>query len=260
MKNIIKSQLFQLKKDKISIFTFIAIAVVELLLVYMMCDANKTYDGVITGGEEVARTLSMFALLPQFFMYIFTAQSVGADFRDKTCNYEIMSGHTRLQVFFGRAIPTVIVSTLGTIILMAVPGVVLTAIYGWGNTVSHVDYIIRLLLMIFPVIRITCEFILFSFIVRNPYVIMGLSYVAFMMLGINESIRMNFTPVLGITTINNISTIDFWYTYGLDTGIRYIYETAMPAGDIVSIIVVSLLFAAAALYLGYIFFKNDDMH
>lgn len=260
MKNIIKSQLFQLKKDKISIFTFIAIAVVELLLVYMMYGTNKTYDGVIIGGEEVARTLSMFALLPQFFMYIFTAQSIGADFKDKTCNYEIMSGHTRLQVFFGRAIPTIIISVLGTISLMAIPCIAITAIYGWGNTVSHVDYIIRLLLMIFPVIRITCEFILFSFIIRNPYVIMGLSYVGFMALGINESILHNYTPVLGFTTINNISTIDFWYTYGLDTDIRYIYETAMPAGDIVSIIVVSLLFAAAALYLGYVFFKNDDMH
>jgi len=81
-----------------------------------------------------------------------------------------------------------------------------------------------------------------------------------MALGINESILHNYTPVLGFTTINNISTIDFWYTYGLDTDIRYIYETAMPTGDIVSIIVVSLLFAAAALYLGYMFFKNDDMH
>lgn len=260
MKNIIKSQLFQLKKDTISIFTFIAIALVEFMLLFMVTDTANGTDIMLSGGEMAVGMFSMVAVLSQFFMYIFTAQSVGADFRDKTCNYEIMSGHTRFQVFFGRAIPTVVVSTAGTMLLMLLPMIVLVAVYGWGNMVSLWDCIARFLLMAFPIMRIICEFILLSFIIRNPYIIMGLSYVVFILLGINDSIMNNYTPVLGLTTINNICYIDFWYTYGLDTDVRYIYETAMPAGDIISIIAVSLLFAAASLYLGYVFFRNDDMH
>lgn len=258
MKGIIKSQLFKLKRDKICIFTFFAILAVSVSMLSMMFDLGP--DELKTGGEEVVWSMQMFMLLSQFFIYICTAQMCGADFVDKTCNYEIMSGHTRKQVFFGRVIPTVIMSTLGALIIIAVPLVFEVVYLGWGDKVNFGDMLLRFLLMAFPIARIVCEYIFLTFIIKNPYIVMGISYVLCIALGMNIPVGQLYSPILGMTNLNGLCFIDYWVSYGMGEDMYTIYETALPAGDIIGTIVVSLVFMAGSLFLSYMFFKNDDMH
>lgn len=260
MKNIMKAQLLQLKKDRICRFIFIGILVVMFMLVYMIVDMASG-DIEITGGEHAVMLATMMTLLAQFFMYLFTAQACGVDFTDKTMNYEIMAGHTRCQVYFGRVIPTLVIGTLVTLLLIAVPIAADVIIMGgWGDKVSFTDMLLRYLLMAFPVARTICEFIFLTFIIKNPYIVMGISYVACIVLGMNVPTTTDHCFVLGMTNINAITVINEWQSFGLGGDLHYIYETGLSADFVIPTIIVSVIIGGIALLLGYTFFKNDDMH
>jgi len=260
MKNIMKSQLIQLRKDKISRLIFIGILAVTLITVLMMVDAALG-DMNITGGEHAIGLLTMTQLLAQFFMYLFTAQACGADFTDKTMNYEIMSGHTRREVYFGRVIPAIVIGTLGTMFLIAAPIVAEVIIVGgWGDKVSLADMLQRLLLMAFPIARMICEFVFLTFIIKNPYIVMGISYLLCVILGMNIHGSWDHCFVLGMSNLSAITVIDRWNSFGLGGDLYYIYETGLSPDFVLPTIIVSVVVGAAALLLGYTFFKNDDMH
>lgn len=261
MKNIIKAQLIQLRKDKLCRFIFFGILTVMLLIVWMIFDSISANGVNYTGGEEAVYGLTMFQLLAQFFLYLFTAQACGADFMDKTCNYEIMSGHTRREVFFGRVIPTVIIGTLGTMFLIAAPiAAEVILLGGWGDKVSFADMLLRFLLMAFPIARMGCEFIFLTFIIKNPYIVMGISYLMCILLGMNIDMTMDHCFVLGISNMSVLTVINHWSSFGLGGDMYYIYETALSAEIVVPTILVSVIIGGVALLLGYTFFKNDDMH
>lgn len=260
MKNIIKSQLIQLRKDKLCRLSFVGLLGVTILIVLMMADAALG-DMEITGGEQAIALLTMAQLLAQFFMFLFTAQACGADFTDKTLNYDIMSGHTRREVYFGRVIPTVIIGTLGTMLLIAAPIVAeVIVVGGWGDKVSLADMLLRFLLMAFPIARIICEFIFLIFIIKNPYIVMGISYLLCMILGMNIPVTRERCFVLGMSNLNAITVIDRWDSFALSGDLYYIYETGLSADFVLPTVIVSVVVGAAALLLGYTFFKNDDMH
>ena len=266
MKNIMKAQLLPLKKDRICRFIFIGILVVMCMLVYMLADMALSNSGrnsnyLPTGGEQAIIMMTMTTVLSQFFMYLFTAQACGVDFTDKTMNYEIMAGHTRREVYFGRVIPTIIIGTVGTMLLMVLPIVADVIIMGgWGDKVNFTDILLRHLLMIFPIARVICEFIFLTFIIKNPYIVMGISYVACILLGMNVPTTTDHCFVLGMTNINAIAVINEWQSFGLGGDLHYIYETGLSADFVIPTIIVSVIIGAIALLLGYTFFKNDDMH
>lgn len=261
MKNIMKAQMLQLRKDKICRFIFIGILAVMFMLTYMLADMASTNKTLITGGEQAIMMMSMTTVLSQFFMYLFTAQVCGVDFTDKTMNYEIMAGHTRCEVYFGRVIPAVIIGTVGTMLLMALPIVADVVIMGgWGDKVNFTDMLLRYLLMVFPIVRVICEFIFLTFIIKNPYIVMGISYVACILLGMNVPTTTKHCFVLGMTNINAITVIEEWQSFGLGGDLHYIYETGLSADFVIPTIIVSVIIGGIALLLGYTFFKNDDMH
>lgn len=260
MKNIMKAQLIQLRKDKICRFIFIGVLAVTLIIVLMMADmALGDFD--ISGGEHALALFTITEVLAQFFMYLFTAQACGVDFTDKTMNYEIMSGHTRRDVFFGRVVPTLIIGTLGTMLLIASPIVAEVIILGgWGDKVSLTDMLLRFLLIAFPIARTICEFIFLTFIIKNPYIVMGISYLLCIVLGFNVPVTREHCFVLGMSNMNAITVINQWSSFGLSGKLYYIYETGLSADFVLPTIIVSIVVGAAALLLGYTFFKNDDMH
>lgn len=260
MKNIMKAQLIQLSKDKICRLIFICILAVMLMLVFMIADMASG-DIEITGGEHAVMLATVLPLLAQFFTYLFTAQACGVDFTDKTMNYEIMAGHTRREVYFGRVIPTLIIGTLVTMLIIAVSiAADVIIIGGWGDKVNFTDMLMRYLLMAFPIARVICEFIFLTFIIKNPYIVMGISYVLCIVLGMSVPITTDRCFVLGMTNINAITVINEWQSFGLGGDLHYIYETALSADFVIPTILVSIIIGSIALLLGYTFFKNDDMH
>ena len=258
MKDIIKAQFYQLTKEFIPFFTFIGITLCSVLIT-MAADLQVFGETEPrTGCECFAESSFGFVTMGMLFVAITVPMMCGNDFLDKTTNYELLSGHIRRDVFFGRAIPTIIIGTLGCIVASIAPIVVATIRNGWGDYIGIEDACFRLFLMFFPVIRIICELIFLSFIIKNPYIVMALGWLS-VMIG-NMLIGTGGYFSLGITTIGKVVTVDAWSTYGLEENVNFIYDAAFPAADVALVIISSVVVSAAALYLGYIFFKKDDLN
>ena len=89
---------------------------------------------------------------------------------------------------------------------------------------------------------------------------MGVSYILNILLGIVTPVGNTNNYVLGLTNMGMLAKVDMWTSFGLGGDIYYIYLTELPLDQIITTIVVSLAVGAAALFLGYMFFKNDDMN
>ena len=91
---------------------------------------------------------------------------------------------------------------------------------------------------------------------------MGFGYMVFMVGGILASgtnLSLN-SVFLGSTNLSLLSMVSKWATYGLGNDLNYIFDATLEAGVIWGTVAASVVFGAAALYLGYVFFKNDDMN
>lgn len=258
MKDIIKAQFYQLTKEFIPFFTLIGITLCSVLITMAVELQFFGETEPKTGCECFAESSLGFVSMAMLFVAITVPMMCGNDFLDKTTNYELLSGHIRREVFFGRAIPTIIVGTLGYMIASTAPVIATTIKNGWGDYISIEDACFRLFLMFFPVIRIICELIFLSFIIKNPYIVMALGWLS-VMIG-NMLIGTGGYFSLGITTIGKVVTVDSWSTYGLEENINFIYDAAFPAADVALVIISSVVVSAASLYLGYIFFKKDDLN
>lgn len=259
MKNIVKAQFFQIVRDKVIKYMVVITLLMQIMMVMLPIWLENQEP--VTGGEFFATEGSAY-LFPIFYVILVTAQICGADFLDKTHNYELSGGHRRYEVYLGRVIAATLVGGVGALFFTILPVGIYTAIYGWGDKVAFGPILLRLLLMLLPYLRMVCEFAFLTFLVKNPYVVMGLGYVIFMLtaaLMSGTTVEVN-SAFLGVSNLSLLSMVSKWATYGLGNDLNYIFDATLEAGVIWGTVAASVVFGAAALYLGYVFFKNDDMN
>ncbi len=259
MKNIVKAQFFQIVRDKVIKYMVGVTLLMQIMMVMLPIWLENQEP--VTGGEFFATEGSAY-LFPLFYVILATAQICGADFLDKTHNYELSGGHRRYEVYLGRVIAAALVGGVGALFFTILPVGIYTAIYGWGDKVAFGPILLRLLLMLLPYLRMVCEFAFLTFLVKNPYVVMGLGYVIFILtaaLMSGTTVEVN-SAFLGVSNLSLLSMVSKWATYGLGNDINYIFDATLEAGVVWGTVAASVVFGAAALYLGYVFFKNDDVN
>ena len=262
MKNLIKAQLYQLKKDRLVQILFVGMLLILLVTAYMNQLLAVTVDyaiDTVTGGGYFSNSLFGVIMVGLMFVIIAVPRICGWDFTDKTTNYELMSGHIRKEVFFSRIIVSLLAGVVGWLILFCAPLAVTSIINGWGEKLPLSEALLRVMLMLFPIIRLVCELSCFTFILKNPYITMGIGYVL-LMLQVSPMFPIKSNYLLGISNLSMLGTIDLWTTYGLDGELNYIFEAYLGAGDIAGTILASIAASLLSLFLGYIFFKNDDIN
>lgn len=245
-----------LPKYKMSHFVFVVIALLQAAAAVLNIAAEPK---ILTSAGIMSAIPNIIYILVSF-IYFFTliSQICLSDFSDKTSYYEILGGHTRFEVYFGRVIPSLILGTLGTFVLMIIPDITATILLGWGNEIPAGEIIIRRLLLIFPIFRLGCEFVCIAFIVKKlaAAIIMGIIIV---LVG-GETAATNSSPWLGVTSVVKLYEVDVWATYGLDANINFSYETSLQAETVVPVIIFSVVAAVISLVMGYQFFRADDMN
>ena len=258
MKNIVKAQFFQIIREKI-IWYMLVLALLMQVLMFMLPIWLGTEE-VTSAGEFFVTSGSGLIFFPLFFLVVVSGQICGIDFLDKTNNYELMSGHRRYEVYFGRIIPAILVGGSGTALLTITPVVLYTVMHGWGTEIALSDAVLRLVLLLFPILRLVCEFAFLTFLVKNPYVMMGVGYGLFIAtMGLTEQIK-TLNVFLGITNMMLLLDEKKGVTFGTDGNPIVIYEAALSGGVIWQTILASVVFGGAALYLGYVYFKNNDLN
>ncbi len=255
MQNIIRSQLFQLKRDKIVKWMFVICLLFQLLLIEMnVILESQEY----TGGQAFVEFGGQCASFPLFFLIVATAQICGTDFLDKTSHYELMSGHKRKEVYLGRVITALMVVTILAWLLTMLPVVISTGMYGWGTKLPIEYALIRSVLLLFPFARMICEFAFLTYLFKNPYIVMGIAYLFFVISA--SGMVANDGYMLGITNISVLFDIDTWATYGMEADMNYIYDASVKGVMILKTIGMSVIIGVVSLYLGYVFFKHDDQN
>ncbi|MGN0667258.1 MAG: hypothetical protein ACI4KF_12125 [Huintestinicola sp.] len=213
-----------------------------------------------TAGEFAATYINMISVFAEMFAVINAVWICTMDFGDKTASYELMTGHTRLQVFSARIVMSLITGISGYLLLIIIPVIIAAILWGWGSCIYLSDMIFRWFMLIFPIARIIMEFSFLGFIIRKPAPAIILSFV------INEFLTivpintgMNSTScILGTSNLSKLVSIDSWATYGLEK-LYFTFDPMLPTSYIASTIAASVIASAVFFCLGYTFFRYDDI-
>lgn len=262
MKNLIKAQLYQISKTKVYRWVFIFFVGLSVLFgsVEYLNGANMLEDGQLLTASDYATRMGMMPTMAIWCIAFFTGFICTDDFGDKTCNYEVMSGRMRRQAYLARAIVAVAVSVIVSELLVIVSLGTATILTGWGDSITVGTAALRAALLCFPYIRLSCLFVLLSYIIKKPAALLVVAYAmpaAIMM--ITENSPNTMTVLTSVTNIAMLTHYDMWYTFGLDSGAHYVYEPVLGAGNIFLTIAASLVAAAAYLAVGYSYFHGDDL-
>lgn len=259
MKRVILAQIKQIGKGKLKYITFIfliGVSVVPVMEFYLNRDK----------GLENSACTFFYTVYFMFFsmMHLFIGVSVSdicaGDFSDKTFYNEILSGQTRFNSYFGRVITAIVFTLVGSIILMTAPVVICSVLCGWGTLFTVGDVVQRLLISILPLIRIICAYICFSFIFKQ-YSIMNFIVGLMVSMMCEEGFFSNAQPaVLASASLLRLCRFDMWANYGLNDVYTPVVDATIPAGEIQSIVIWSIIASAAFLIIGYAYFRRDDLN
>lgn len=260
MKNIIKAQLYQLKKEKM---IYIIFAIVLLLECTTMAGEMDLAGSAETGGGVYAARMGVYIMsIALMFGTMLTGLVCCSDFMDKTVNYEIMGGHERRNAFFGRAAVSLAMGTVGTMIISAVPVILCTMLYGWGDSIDFGSIFVRWLLSVFPVLRLICEMVFLSCLIRNAYAVMGIAF--FVSLAGDSIVQLMGNGSIHFLALGSLKAVfdcSPWVTGALSGEKEIIlYDSAVHAEAVVPAVAFSVVFGIFFLYLGYRIFAKDDLN
>lgn len=263
MWNIMKAQNYQIRRDNLCIYALLAGLLLSLFAVLTEGDISSIGDW--TGSEYLAMAGGNFFIIFLVISLIFVPRICGWDSVDKTMNYEVLSGHYRREVYFGRIFISLLWVMISGMILTILPVGLFSALQDWGCSMNLREVALRYVLALFPLFRLICEFALLTFLIRNCYAAMVIGFVlcdgAIIIDIVVIEELMNKTLVAPFAITNLIYLFDFSnysieYINGADVAV---YTTALSSSAIVSTIAVSLAVGIACLGLGYAVFRRRDM-
>lgn len=258
MKNLIKAQFFQLKRNRIVLFILGGVTLMNIVEVFG--------EGIV--GTQNRSVGFVFANAGMFMFLIAALAGVmvavlgaGEDFRDKTFNYEIMNGHARRDIFISRVVVGMCVGTIVYLITLIIPLIIGSLVLGFGNEIKIGELLLRIVLSIFVEIRLICVFIGITFLFRNLALGLGIAG-AYLFGGLvfAETIGSK-SALLGLTSFAKLSEFVSWMTYTLGEKINeiYVYGKHIDFSEGFSLVAISLGIGIAMLFISCFFFKKDDV-
>ena len=267
MKDILRIQFRQALKQKgVPVAGFL----VNLTgFAFLMMDSGDIGETPKTATESLPEMLYIFAAIALFVGAMIIGQCCGSDFTDHTINHEALAGRSRAAIYFGRAIPALILAPLSVLLISILPFILYGFVHGWGNTVPVSVLMQRTVLAVFPLLRISSFWIFILFIFRHPVAPVIAAFPAFVLsLGFStglekiaffELIR-KIPCLLSCGNLIDLLRIKRWEVYNLSLEQFFTYDFAMAGTYIVQTVGISLAMSAVYLLLGYHFFHLDDMH
>lgn len=261
MWNLMKALNYQIKRDKVVITTLL----IGLLLPFISLAVETGFDlSGMSGGLYFAKYATEYPVVFAIVFVIVVPRISGWDATDQTMNYEILSGHSRKEIYFTRVLVSLFWSMLTGIVMMVLPQLLVTLINGWGDNVSFADVALRYLLVLFPMFRLACELILLTFLMKNCYAAMLIGWIGFDAAMIGCMLYKEFTDQalgvqLSVSNLIQLFTLENYkllYIHGKDIPV---FDSALNPSVMGSSILVSLLAGVLCLALGYAVFQKRDL-
>ena len=137
MKQIVKSQIYELKSSRILYLILIILSFLQISLWW----GESSLESSKPLCDYIAKNGGIFVSIALAFGICFTGFVFCNDFFDKTVNYEILNGHRRKDVYFSRAIISIIGGTAGTILILMIPLFVLQLFVPFGTGIRNLSLI-----------------------------------------------------------------------------------------------------------------------
>ena len=258
MKNIIKSLCYDVVRSK----SFIRIVAFFMIIMGLLTFLNINLDGDVPGTSGmIVSNADLTFLMGILFVGIMIAMLTGEGFADKTSNYEVMSGHSRISVIMARGAFGAVVSALILTAASFIPIIVGNVFYGWGDALRLGDVIIRQLLFFFPFLRLSAFVVSMLYIIRNQYVIMALGNALLLFVNLVPHIQKSYFS--SISNLELLTAYEGWSIYNLDPAkgvVEYVaYDSSIDSKMVIGTIAVSMVMTAFYLILSYAVFRLDDI-
>ncbi len=261
MWNLMKAHNYQARRDN---FVIYAILIGLIMMVGMMFLEAPFSPNELTGSQCIVYGSQMWFLGLGVVVILLVPRLFAWDMSDKTINYEVMTGYSRTKVYFSRVIVSLVWSLcVAMLLLLGVIGF-FTLLNGWGEQMDATNAMKRILLLVFPMFRFTCEVMLLTILLKNCYISMVIGFVlneATMVIAMIYEEFVGKTKRLGLAMMTCTELLDFnnykmEYIGGEDVAV---YETAIENSFVMSSIGVSLLAGVICLGVGYVIFRKRDM-
>nr|MCR5122878.1 ABC transporter permease subunit [Ruminococcus sp.] len=218
MKNVIRSQLYQLVLDKAIFLIILMWLILDLASIGSILYEVSLAGEACSGGKMMSTD---WFQLSEVFVAVITSMIMTKDYFDKTINYEFMTGKSRTAVFMGRFIPALVICEVGMLMSLWCFPLVYTAVYGWGEELAVSGAVQRTLVSMLIVFRICAEFALFSVIFRRKAMTYFMMIVVYLVPTLISDFFIGsyylesekfapFVPLLNIFTVNSIHEICFF--------------------------------------------------
>ena len=263
MKNITKAQLYQFVKSREVLLIILGVNIICTAIALMFSMENSVAFIGNTGSAYAANSMSITVTFIYMLPSVICGKICADDFQDKTINYEAASGSLRWQSYFGRAIPSLILSLILCLITIGLPLVIVTAMHSWGDLVTPSSAIIRIFTVLLPIFRVSCFNIMMSFIIKKDKFVVVISCIgsvfASFISGMSRKITYGMFSQVDIMKLLNYK---YYTTYGLndEKNVWGIYDSTIDISALTQISVVSLIVGIIYICVGYFYHKHDDLN
>lgn len=260
MWNIMKAINYQVRRDNLTVYTFLFLVPIPFLTFIF----NPGSMEGLTGSLYMANYLSEGILLAVIAAAVLSSRICGWDFNDKTINYELLCGHSRESVFFGRVLTAVLWSLLAAGLILFMPLILFTVLHGWGPSMELSDAVLRILLFLLPYFRQLAFFILLTFLFSNSSGGLTGSLVTFMasFLGIEileDTKHISLTAQLSITNMMELLTFSNSRNKLIGGEEIPVYTSSVSSDMIWGSILFSVVMIIIYIGIVYVYFKKRDM-
>lgn len=255
MWNVVRAQMYQLKRDRITWGVLLFVLVLSGIFTFVSMD---DFGEEISGSIVVASLGSIYCMVGMIVVLVIVANVIGKDFTDKTMNYEILSGHSRKEVFFGRFVVSLLVGVIGAFLVMVLLPVGMTIVFGWGDTINLSGVMARYGLILITLFRIVCELTFVTILTKNPYI----TYLVGFIFGYVQMIVSMLFPdwfadessVL-LSVGHCLDLLNFLDEYG-----QILYQSEVESSMVFLSIGTSLLAGVIIIMISYVFFQHNDLN
>ncbi|MGN0605148.1 MAG: ABC transporter permease subunit [Oscillospiraceae bacterium] len=258
MINIIKSLNYQVRRDNFTIYGFL-IGLLFMMIIFL----DNSMMAEVNGGSFVAGIGEIQVFSIMVYTLIISTRICGWDYADKTINYEILSGHKRSDVYFSRVIAALAWAVIGSMVICILPVIAITLVKSWGYNMDFGGAVKRYALMIFPVLRLVCEFIFITFAVKN---FLGAAVCGFIGFYLSEILALMIEEFMDYKLSYEFSGHNIVKLFKFNSSMGYadgkditVYSTEISQSFVTGTVVISLVIGTVLICLGYALFRKSDM-
>ncbi len=261
MWNIMKAQNYQTRGDKLVIVGLLFALLLPVIVMITSGDSS-TFEA-LNGGLYLVMAATSFSMVALVLVLLISARICGWDSVDKTINYEILAGHSRAQVYFGRVLLALFWTMGASLFTMGLPVLIVSLFCGFGSNMEIGGVLLHTGLFLLVLFRISCEFMLIAFLLQNCYAAMLLDYVITMFATFAAMLLKEF---LDIKTTFFTAFINMLHLFSFDN-----FQMKMVGGEEIQVFhlslessfiwgtaAASLLVGGLCIAVGYLVFSKRD--